>query len=152
MNRNITIGIVVAIVVLVGGFLLLKGFNKPTEMAANTTVESTPASTAATGSASESSDSAMAGLVKEFTVVGSPFKFEPAILKVKKGDTVKITFKNSAGTHDFVIDELNVKTKVLKAGTEEVVEFKADKAGSFEYYCSVGNHRQMGMKGTLTVQ
>ena len=28
----------------------------------------------------------------------------------------------------------------------------SDKTGSFEYYCSVGTHRQMGMKGTLTVK
>jgi hypothetical protein len=38
------------------------------------------------------------------------------------------------------------------AGASDVVEFTADKAGTFEYYCSVGNHRAMGMKGTLTVK
>ncbi len=149
MNKNVLIAGVVIVVVLVAGFLLLKGANKPAEMATNTTVEN---NSTATGSASESSSSAMAGEVKAFSVVGSSFKFEPAVLKVKKGDTVKITFKNSGGTHNFVIDELGVSTKVLKAGAEEVLEFKADKAGSFEYYCSVGNHRQMGMKGMLEVQ
>ena len=90
--------------------------------------------------------------IKEFTVNGSNMKFEPNTMTVKKGDIVRITFKNVGGMHDFVIDEYNVKTKVLKAGTEEVVEFVADKTGSFEYYCSVGNHRAMGMKGTLVVQ
>jgi plastocyanin len=91
------------------------------------------------------------GVVKEFTVTGSPFKFVPAAMTVKKGDTVKITFKNSGGTHDFVIDELGVKTKTLASGAEETVQFVASKVGTFEYYCSVGNHRAMGMVGKITI-
>lgn len=88
--------------------------------------------------------------VVEFTVEGKNFAFMPSTLSVKKGDTVKITFKNTGGFHDLVIDEFNVRTKQIQTG-EETVEFVADKAGSFEYYCSVGEHRTMGMKGTLTV-
>lgn len=91
-------------------------------------------------------------IVKEFTVAGNNYKFLPAELKVKKGDTVKIIFKNDGGTHDFVIDEFNAKTKRIKSGETETIQFIVDKAGTFEYYCSVGNHRQEGMKGTLTVQ
>ncbi len=72
-------------------------------------------------------------------------------MSVKKGDTVKITFVNSSGLHDLKIDEFNVATKQLAAGKEETVTFVASKTGTFEYYCSVGNHRAMGMKGTLTV-
>jgi nitrosocyanin len=90
-------------------------------------------------------------MVKEFTVSGTNFKFTPTTLAVKKGDTVKITFKNTGGVHNFKIDEFNVGTKQIQGGTEETVQFVADKAGTFEYYCSVGTHRQMGMKGTLTV-
>ncbi|OGZ04204.1 MAG: hypothetical protein A2648_01320 [Candidatus Lloydbacteria bacterium RIFCSPHIGHO2_01_FULL_41_20] len=93
-----------------------------------------------------------AEVIKEFTIIGSPFLFSPSSMTVKKGDTVRITFKNSGGTHDFKIDEFNVATKKINDGAEETVEFIADKTGSFEYYCSVGNHRAMGMKGTLTVE
>jgi plastocyanin len=50
-----------------------------------------------------------------------------------------------------VIDEFNVKPKQIGANAEDSVEFTADKTGSFEFYCSVGNHREMGMKGTLVV-
>ncbi len=96
-------------------------------------------------------DTGAMGNVKEFTVTGSPFKFEPANMTVNKGDTVKITFKNEEGFHDLVIDEFDARTKQIAAGQEETIEFVADQAGSFEYYCSVGNHRAMGMKGTLTV-
>lgn len=90
--------------------------------------------------------------VKEFTVIGSSYLFDPSTITVNHGDKVKITFKNSGGMHDWRIDELGVATKKIKAGEEEVLEFTADKAGTFEYYCSVGEHRAKGMKGTLIVQ
>lgn len=90
--------------------------------------------------------------VKEFTVSGKNFSFSPNKITVKKGDKVKITFQNSEGFHDWKIDEFGVATKQTKAPTSEVLEFTADKVGSFEYYCSVGSHRAMGMKGTLVVE
>ena len=90
--------------------------------------------------------------VQEITVSGSNFKFVPAAFTVKNGQKVRLTFKNSGGNHDFVIDELGVSTKLLKSGEEQIVEFTPDKTGSFEFYCSVGKHREMGMKGMITVE
>lgn len=97
-------------------------------------------------------DGTMMGTVREFTVSGQPFSFSPNTMTVKKGDTVKITFKNMQGTHDLRIEGYNVGTKVIQTGQSETFTFVADKAGLFEYYCSVGNHRAMGMVGTLTIQ
>jgi len=37
-------------------------------------------------------------------------------------------------------------------GTPTSVTFVADKTGTFEYYCSVGNHRAQGMVGKLIVE
>jgi plastocyanin len=90
--------------------------------------------------------------VKEFTVSGENFSFDVKEMKVKKGDTVKVTFKNVEGFHDWNLDEFNTKTKVIKAGESETVTFVADKTGTFEYYCSVGQHRATGMKGNLIVE
>lgn len=92
-----------------------------------------------------------AGSVKEFTIASDHFSFVPNSMQVKKGDRVKITFSNPLGTHDLKVDEFNVATPKLSAGQSAVVEFIADKAGAFEYYCSVGNHRASGMWGTLVV-
>jgi plastocyanin len=41
--------------------------------------------------------------VKEFVITGKNFSFDPAIISVKKGDKVKIVFKNTQGFHDFVV-------------------------------------------------
>lgn len=123
----------------------------PTTQSVQTTTPTTPAATNSGRAATSSSE--QSGATKEFTVTGSAFKFDPTTLIVNKGDRVKITFVNSGGSHDWVLDGYtNVKTKVTQAGQQETIEFTADKAGSFEYYCSVGNHRQMGMKGTLVVR
>lgn len=117
---------------------------------------STPDTTGLTASSTATSTAASTGstssTTKEFTVEGGNFYFTPKTLTVNKGDTVTITFKNSGGIHDFKIDEFNVATARINGGQSATVIFVADKSGTFEYYCSVGTHRQMGMVGTLTVK
>lgn len=90
--------------------------------------------------------------VKEFIVEGGDFKFTPNTYSVNKGDTVKVVFRNVEGMHDFVLEGFNVKTNVIEAGNTETVTFTADRVGEFEFYCSVGSHRKMGMTGTLSVK
>ena len=123
----------------------------------NEDTQETPVMADATPSTSPTTEEGMMpegtkGAVKEFTVVGDDFAFDTKEIKVNKGDTVRITFENKEGFHDWVIDEFKAKTKQIKAGEKETIEFIADKAGTFEYYCSVGQHRKMGMKGNLIVQ
>lgn len=101
-----------------------------------------------------------AASVKEFTMKSwmdktADGKMSPHFslneIKVKKGDTVKITITNTAGTHDFTLDEFGIK-KDTPLNQPVTVEFVADKAGTFEYYCSKYNHRQLGQKGNLIVE
>ncbi len=90
--------------------------------------------------------------VKEFMVSGQNFSFTPNVINVNKGDKVRIVFKNTAGFHDFKIDEFGIASQTTKAPYQEILEFTANKVGSFVYYCSVSNHRAMGMFGTLNVK
>lgn len=89
--------------------------------------------------------------VKEFTIVGENFSFSPANISVKKGDTVKIIFKDDDGYHDLKIDGYNVVTERVQTGQESVISFVADKVGSFEYFCTVGDHQAQGMEGLFVV-
>ena len=90
--------------------------------------------------------------IRDFVFTASNFKYSLSEIKVNKGDVVRIVLQNTDGTHDLRIDEFSVATKMLKTGEEQMVEFIADKTGTFEFYCSVGTHRLMGMKGSLIVE
>lgn len=141
---------VLAIVVVLGGGYYW--YTQQSDMDMDMNIDVTPSTNTNTQTNTQpTTTTSTSGTTKEFTVTGSNFKFAPATMSVKKGDTVKITFNNSSGTHDLRVDGYNVGTKVIQGGASETFTFVADKAGSFEYYCSVGQHRQMGMKGTLTV-
>lgn len=102
--------------------------------------------------ASQRQTNPQASETKEFTVTARNFSFSPATISVKRGDRVKIVLRNTEGFHDWKIDALNAATKRINAGAEDAMEFTADTAGTFEYYCSVGDHRVKGMKGVLIVE
>ena len=85
-------------------------------------------------------------------VVGIDFEYDIKQIKVKKGDTVTINFKSDKGFHDWVVDEFDAATERVNEGGTTSVTFVADKVGTFQYYCSVMSHRQMGMVGYLIIE
>lgn len=158
----------VLIVVLVA-FLALAGWMlvKKPEPATNTTVIETSANPEPTNPVTQTLDQSTIpdttgtlGVstttenpeVKTFEIEGGSFYFKPNEIRVNKGDKVKIVLNSVDMMHDFVIDDLNVRTEIIKSGDTGTVEFTADKAGTFEFYCSVGQHRQQGMTGELIVE
>ena len=103
------------------------------------------------------SDDAGADIVVDENAVvidisGHNFEYDQSEIRVKEGDTVVINFTSTDGFHDWVVDEFNAKTARVSTGNTTSVTFVADKAGTYEYYCSVGTHRQQGMVGSLIVE
>jgi plastocyanin len=143
------------VLILVGGYIFYQRSQmKPVDMEISvnsTSTVMTPSSTEVVPSTTTVS-APETQATKSFTVNGSNYAFAPTSLTVNKGDKVSITFVNTGGLHDFKIDEFNVATRQLNGNEKQTVTFTADKVGSFEYYCSVGRHREMGMKGILTVK
>ena len=96
--------------------------------------------------------------VKEFTMqsfveqVNGTFypQFSIKEIRVNEGDLVRIKVTNTAGNHDFKLDEFNVYS-ATPLNQEMTIEFIADKTGTFEYYCTMPGHRAMGHWGTLIV-
>lgn len=82
-------------------------------------------------------------------------KYKPQFSKkqivVNKGDKVRMKITVTNGTHDFKIDEFNVYADTKELNKEYVVEFTADKAGEFTYYCTKPGHRQNGQWGIIKV-
>lgn len=64
----------------------------------------------------------------------------PGTVFAKVGQSVRLTLINNIpsepNTHGYAIDELGIKTVVAR-GRQEVVEFKAEKAGIFRGYCQL---------------
>ncbi|EPY04182.1 cytochrome c oxidase subunit II [Paenibacillus alvei TS-15] len=83
------------------------------------------------------------------TIKATNYKFEPGTIKVKKGDKVKLTLSNKQGLHGLKLEDYNVELQEDGA----TAEFTADKAGTFEFHCSImcGSGHD-GMKGELVVE
>lgn len=105
----------------------------------------------APGTDSQASGSADASAVKEIAVDSFSFGFSPSTIRVKAGEKVRVNVTNKGGFHDFAIDAFNVKVQT-PANQTTAVEFTPDKPGTYEYYCTVGNHKAQGQKGTLIVE
>lgn len=90
---------------------------------------------------------------REIEVSADEYSFSPGAISVKKGEKIRLTFKNTGKLpHNYTIDELGVATKTIGGGQTETIEFTAEKSGTFTYYCGVGNHRSLGMEGKLEVR
>lgn len=87
-----------------------------------------------------------------FEISGKNFEYDITEIRVSEGDTVTINFTSESGFHDWVVDEFKANTERVRDGGATSVTFVADKKGTFEYYCSVGEHRAQGMVGTLIVE
>ena len=90
--------------------------------------------------------------VREVVVDGDEFSFSPSSLRVTEGEKIKLVFNNVGQfPHNFMVDELGVATETIQGGLSDTVEFAAGQSGTFNFFCSVGNHRARGMEGELVV-
>lgn len=85
-------------------------------------------------------------------LTGKNFEFSQDTIEVYLWDTVTINFESTSGFHDWGVDEFDAWTKQVSPWETTSVTFVADKVGSFEFYCSVWNHRDQGMLGWLIVK
>lgn len=143
MNKNLLIGAGMFFAVVVVGITLVSRPKPATvpEIPPIPTVEST-------------SQMEEAGIeAREITVSGMEYSYNVSDTVLKKGEKVKLTFKNEGRmTHDLVIEELNLRTKVLGSGKSETIEFTVPTEGSLTFFCSVSNHRALGMEGTFSIE
>lgn len=89
---------------------------------------------------------------KVFNITAANYSFAPNQITVNQGDTVKIILQDQDGSHNLTIDGYNVHGDIVSAGGSTQITFTADQKGTFQFYCSVDGHRELGMVGTLVVQ
>lgn len=147
--------VIIVIVIAVGVFLYKSKTDTKGEMMASTQDQMAEPSITQTVNTEQMTDNSMMSEESNSQIIsveGGNFYFKPNEIRVKVGEPVVINFTNNGGAHDFVIKELGVQSKLTQSGETAQVQFTPNQTGTFEFYCSVGNHRAMGMKGTLIVE
>jgi len=90
--------------------------------------------------------------VVKISMTAQQFRFDPATVTVPAGSTLIITVTSKDVTHGIAIPAFNINERI-EPGKDTVVKFTADKAGTYEFHCSVfcgPGHRDM--KGKIVVQ
>lgn len=111
---------------------------------------SSPASTAGSTTPTPTTPVATGTAVQ---VTETEFKIEPATSSLKAG-TYTFTVKNTGSiTHALNVDGPGVQdasTGNIQSGASGTVTVKL-RAGKYDLYCPVGNHKMQGMDHTVTV-
>ena len=80
------------------------------------------------------------------------FAFEPKDVTIAAGQDVTFTFTNGgAAQHHYKIDDPAYESEILNAGESNSLVINVP-AGTYESYCPVPGHKDLGMVGTLTAQ
>ena len=146
MNKNLLIGIIVAVVVLIGGYFIFQNISRPSNQQTVSPVNNA-------NQTSSSNQTTTQQNVKEITVVGTEFAFSPSTITVKAGEQVKLNFNNDGSyPHNWVLEGQNIQTKKVLGGAGDTIEFTAPVAGTYTFYCSIPGHREKGLVGQLIVQ
>ncbi|MEX2158759.1 MAG: plastocyanin/azurin family copper-binding protein [Dehalococcoidia bacterium] len=106
----------------------------------------------------------------ELAIRASEWRFEPPAIVLTQGEQVRFVLQNDGEIlHDLKIRDLAVdsvssnSSGPLEAkegeafvsadsGNSGTLDFVPSQPGTYEFYCTIGNHEGLGMHGTITVQ
>ena len=73
---------------------------------------------------------------RPFAVTARRYRFDPPRIEVNQNDLVRIELRTADIAHSMTIDEYRIAKRV---GPDQPVtfEFRADKSGTFSYYCNL---------------
>jgi plastocyanin len=84
---------------------------------------------------------------------GGALKFDKTSLSTKPGKVTVVLDNPSDVPHAIEVEGKGVEEEGKTVGKGGVSKVTADlKPGEYEYYCPVGDHKQAGMEGALTVK
>ncbi len=151
MNKSVGIIITIAVLAAVGiGAFVLTGNNDD----ATAPVSSDTAQSQTTPANADEKMQQMAESDQTLDITMTNFEYSQNTINAKPGETITVNLSVGSGSHDFVIDELNVQSETLGGSSTGTVTFTVpeDAAGeTYAFYCSIGNHRSLGMEGQLVI-
>lgn len=72
----------------------------------------------------------------EVTMTATQFAFDPPVLRVNRGDRIRLTLHAADVVHGFYLDGHDISVR-FEPGIAQHVEFVANQVGKFRYRCSV---------------
>jgi heme/copper-type cytochrome/quinol oxidase subunit 2 len=94
---------------------------------------------------------------RDFEVSAKKFRFSVSgsaapEIRVSQEDLVRITLSSEDVPHSFTLPDYKIQKRV-EPGRPVTFEFRAERAGRFDFHCSLTNDncREQGMAGTLIV-
>jgi len=110
-----------------------------------------PASPPQSRQPAQATAAAPASLATNVSITATEFKFSPTSIQVPLGQKITFTLSNTGTVdHDVTVPAAGF-TLSAKAGQSATHEITFDKAGVFDFFCSIPGHKEAGMQGTLTV-
>jgi heme/copper-type cytochrome/quinol oxidase subunit 2 len=91
---------------------------------------------------------------QDVKITARKYSFTPARIEVQENDLVKVTMEAADIPHSFTIDDDNYRiAERATPGHPVVFEFRADKVGTFPFYCNLTTDPNCkGMRGELVVR
>ena len=75
-------------------------------------------------------------IARLFSVTARRYAFEPARIEVFQDDVVRIDLRSDDIAHSWTVDDYRIAKRVSH-GQPVTFEFRADKVGTFPFYCSL---------------
>ena len=106
------------------------------------------------GCGGDGNDDSGSGSAQTVKLSATEFKFTPSGPSVDTAGKVTFDVSNDGSVdHALEVEGPNgeVETEPIAAGQSAKLTVDLSKPGKYEMYCPVGNHKEMGMEGTVTV-
>jgi plastocyanin len=142
----------VAVLALGLGGLTACGGDSSSSASDPTSASSSAATSSSSGAAASSSSSGASAEAEAITATEEDFRISLDEDNLTAGTYTITVVNNGRATHDLAVEEDGTtKATSDKIGPGQSTTFTVDlDAGEYVFFCSVGNHRAMGME--LTVQ
>src|SRR5688500_19672625 len=86
---------------------------------------------------------------REFSMSARDYRFMSDRLEVTQDDLVKLTIESADHAYSFTIDAYRLSRRI-PGGSKTIIEFRADQAGTFDFYSNMTGQEKM--RGQLVVR
>ena len=119
----------------------------------STSTSAASETTSSTAASTDSSTTASSGGGQTVKIGESEYKLDPSDATLKAGSVTLDVTNDGTITHNLQIEGNGVEETTDSLAPGDTGELTVDlKPGSYEMYCTIDGHKDLGMEGTVTVQ